>query len=256
MVISPIATEREHSLTTSSIPQRRDGALAGSRRRRFPVGKAAVVASLVCALGLAWVFRRPWFQGNLGVVDQGKVIRSAQPTSQLPRWVRDFHLQAVLNLRGGSPADWWYDAEVRTAQDSGLAYYDLPLSATRRPTRRQLLRLTDILERCPYPLLIHCKSGADRTGLATALYLMLRRGEPPERALGAFSVEYGHVPIGGTEHLHEPLDEYAAWLKANRLTHTAEWFRAWVKSDYRADDHPVDPPLLQPGPRTRRPSSM
>ena len=46
-------------------------------------------------------FERPLFQGNLGVVDAGKVIRSAQPTSQLPRWVDDFHLKSILNLRGG-----------------------------------------------------------------------------------------------------------------------------------------------------------
>jgi protein tyrosine phosphatase (PTP) superfamily phosphohydrolase (DUF442 family) len=207
---------------------------------------------VVCALGLVWEFRRPWFQGNLALVDPGRVIRSAQPTSQLPAWVRDFRIKSILNLRGGTPADWWYDAEVRTAQQSGLAYYDLPLSATRRPTRRELLLLIDILEHCPYPLLIHCKSGADRTGLASALYLMLRRGEPPDQAEGAFSIEFGHIPLGGTEHLHEPLDEYAAWLKANRLPHTAERFRAWVKNDYRAGDPSTDPPLWPTGPRARR----
>ena len=73
----------------------------------------------------------------------------------------------------------------RPTQD-GLSLYDLPLSATRRPARLELLRLIDVLERCPYPLLIHCKSGADRTGLASALYLMLQRGETPERAGAAF----------------------------------------------------------------------
>ena len=87
----------------------------------------------VCALGLVWEFRRPWFQGNLGIVDPGRVIRSAQPTSQLAQWVKDFQLKSILNLRGGSPADWWYEAEVRTARESGLSFYDLPLSATRRP---------------------------------------------------------------------------------------------------------------------------
>ena len=57
-----------------------------------------------------------------------------------------------------------------------MIYYDLPLSATRRPTRRELLQLIDLLETCSYPLLIHCKSGADRTGLASALYRLVRRG--------------------------------------------------------------------------------
>ncbi len=201
---------------------------------------------------MCWEFRRPWFLGNLGVVDPGLVIRSAQPTSQLDSWARDFGLHSILNLRGGSSSDWWYEAEIHRTLEHGLAYYDLPLSATRRPTRRQLLILIDLLAHCRYPLLIHCKSGADRTGLASALYLMVRRGEPPERALGAFSLEFGHVPFFGTEHLHEPLEEYASWLKTSRLSHTASRFRDWVRNQYRADDPPADPPMLQPGPCARR----
>jgi len=226
--------------------------ILSTRRCRFALGKTAAVVVLVAATSLCWVFRRPWFQGNFGVVDPGHVMRSAQPTDQLASWVRDFQISSILNLRGGSPADRWYDAEVRSARAHAVSYYDLPLSATRRPSRRDLLILIDLLERCDYPLLIHCKSGADRTGLASALYLMVRRGEPPERALRAFSVEYGHIPLFGTEHLHEPLNEYAAWLKTNRLAHTPERFRAWVKNDYRAEVLPADPDPLPPGPRARR----
>jgi protein tyrosine phosphatase (PTP) superfamily phosphohydrolase (DUF442 family) len=211
----------------------------------------AIVAALACSAGLAWELRRPWFHGNLGVVDPGRVIRSAQPTTELPTLIHEYHLGSILNLRGGSPADWWYEAEVKAARESGVAYYDLPLSATRRPTRRELLMLIDVLKRCSYPLLIHCKSGADRTGLASAIYRMVRLGEPPAHALGAFSIEFSHIPLGGTEHLHEPLDEYAAWLDGNQLKHTSERFRAWVKNDYRANDPSSDPPPLLPGPRAR-----
>jgi protein tyrosine phosphatase (PTP) superfamily phosphohydrolase (DUF442 family) len=204
------------------------------------------------ALGLCGVFRRPWFHGNLGIVDPGRVIRSAQPTTQLPQWIRAHQLRSILNLRGGSPADAWYDAEVKTARAAHVAFYDLPLSATRRPSRRDLLRLIDTINACPYPLLIHCKSGADRTGLATAVYLMIQRGESPERALRAFSLEHGHIPLGGPEHLHEPIDEYAAWLAARELPHTPERFRDWVKTSYEPAERSPDPPRLQPGPRPRR----
>ena len=246
--------EGERPLATYSATKRRDSAFACMKSFRNPLAKAAPVVVFLCALGLGvtWEFRRPWFQGNLGVVDPGKVIRAAQPTSQLAQWIKDFQIKSILNLRGGSPTDWWYEAEVRSARESGLSFYDLPLSATRRPTRLELLRLIDVLRQCPYPLLIHCKSGADRTGLASALYLMLKRGEDPEQAEGAFSIEFGHVPLGGTEHLHEPLYEYASWLKANGLPHTPERFRTWVKYDYRSADPPSDPPLCPTGPRARR----
>ena len=78
--------EREHPLATSSVTKRCDSAVR--RRDRASAsrsGRAAVVVVFVCALGLVWEFRRPWFQGNLGIVDPGRVIRSAQPTSQLSR---------------------------------------------------------------------------------------------------------------------------------------------------------------------------
>jgi hypothetical protein len=199
------------------------------------------------ALAACWVFRRPWFQGNLAIVDPGRVIRSAQPTTQLGRWIHDYQIRSILNLRGGSLEDWWYALEVKTARDWGVSFRDLPLIATRRPRRRELLALIDILDSCPYPLLIHCKSGADRTGLASAIYLLVRRGEPPKQALRAFSVEFGHVPIGGTEHLHEPLEEYAAWLKSQRLPHTPSRFRSWVENHYRSADDPVAVTVLPGG---------
>ena len=211
----------------------------------------AIPAALI-ALALCGVFRRPWFHGNLGIVDAGRVIRSAQPTTRLDEWIRVHQLRSILNLRGGGPADWWYDAEVKTAEVDHVAFYDLPLNATRRPSRRELLMLIDTLNTCPYPLLIHCKSGADRTGLASAVYLMIQRGERPERARQAFALEHGHIPLGGTEHLHEPIEEYAAWLEARGLPHSPERFRDWVKTQYEPADGSPDPPPLRPGPRPRR----
>ena len=252
MVSCRLATQTEHSLATSAFPIQRDSDCGGVPAHRFPAAKATVVVFVVCALSLTWVFRRPWFEGNLGVVDAGRVIRSAQPTSQLPFLITEHRLRSILNLRGGNPADSWYVAEVQTTQANDLAFYDLPLSATRRPNRRELLFLIDVFKRCPYPLLIHCKSGADRTGLASALYLMTRKGVSPEQAEGAFSLEFGHIPVAGTQHLHEPLREYADWLKSQRLPHTAERFRAWVKNDYRSSDPSIDPPLWPTGPRPRR----
>ncbi|MBV8488261.1 MAG: tyrosine-protein phosphatase, partial [Planctomycetaceae bacterium] len=197
----------------------------------------------------AWVLLRPVLSSNLGIVDPGRVIRAAQPTSRLGAIIKEHHLASILNLRGGSARDWWYAAEVRTAEKSGVSFFDVPLSATRRPSRRDLLVLIDFFDRCTYPLLIHCKAGADRTGLASAIYLMTQRSEPPRQAARSFSIYHSHLPIFGTERLHEPLDEYAAWLEAKSLQHTPARFRDWVRSEYRSDDPAVDPDLVVPGPR-------
>src|SRR4051812_7417619 len=187
------------------------------RPRRLRWLALGVVSALLVAATAT--FRNPLFHGNFGVVDAERVYRSAQPVEDLPRLIHRYGLQSILNLRGGSYENPWYAAEVRETRERGVDFYDLPMSATRRPHRRELLTLLDLFERCRYPLLIHCKSGSDRTGLAAALYRMSRGGESPERAIGAFSIHYGHVPVGGPEHLHEPLDEYRAWLESRRLTH-------------------------------------
>lgn len=209
--------------------------------------------ALVGACGFAAYFRRPLFEGNVGVVHPGLVFRSAQPTGdRLTSLAREHRLQTVLNLRGGTDDKSWYAAEVADARRLGLDFYDLPLSATTRPSRKHLLTVLDLLDRCRYPLLIHCKSGSDRTGLVAGLYLMSRKGVPPERAEEAFSLAFGHVPLLGTKRLHEPFDEYADWLRARDLPHTPARFRSWVEHEYRADDPLVAVRPLPPGPRADR----
>jgi hypothetical protein len=208
-----------------------------------------ILSTLILLLS-AYTFRRPWFHGNFGVVERGRVYRSSQPRGGLEALIRDYTLTTILNLRGGSTAEAFYADELRLTRELGVDFYDFPMSATRRPSRRELLMLLDLYQRCRYPLLIHCKSGSDRTGLASALYLMAGpRAVPPERAKRAFSLHYGHVGLGGTQSLHEPVDEYGGWLKAHRLAHTPERFRHWVEHDYASADAATTFTPLRPGPR-------
>jgi protein tyrosine phosphatase (PTP) superfamily phosphohydrolase (DUF442 family) len=186
----------------------------------------------LCTLA-AWYWRRPLFEGNFGVVDPGRVYRSAQPTESLPRWADRYGLASILNLRGGSVADSWYRAEKETAAEKGITYYDSPMQAGRRPSRRELLTLIRLFDQGPYPILVHCKKGADRTGLAVVIYRMTQLGEPPNQALNAFTLEHLHVPLFGPDKLHEPIREYAEWLRSSGVTHEPERFREWAREVYR-----------------------
>lgn len=217
------------------------------RRRRRRI--VAVGLLLLVALGAMVLFRNSLFHRNFGVVAAGLVYRSAQPKENLKSLADTYEVASILNLRGGGSSDAFYSDEVRLAIAQGIDFYDYPMSANRRPKRRDLLTLIDLFERCRYPLLIHCKSGSDRTGLASGLYLMVRSGTPPEKALNAFSLFYGHVPLFGPENLHEPFDEYAVWLKSKGLAHSPERLRDWVENDYRADDPVREIPPLRAGPR-------
>ena len=236
-----------------SLPRMSDP-LADERRSRFPhrLTRIALTVLVVPTVGLLVVFRHAWFTENFGEIDPGRAYRVAQPFGNLPDLITSRKLASVLNLRGGSIADSWYVDEVRATDTFGVDLYDLPMSATRRPKRRELLGLIDVINHCRYPLLIHCKSGADRTGLASALYLMLKKSERPRDALRAFSVEYGHFPIGGAQRLHEPINEYEAWLTREGLDHTPERFENWVKYQFESDDPFQSRPSIHPGPRMER----
>lgn len=213
-------------------------------------------ALLALGLGTTWVFRRPLFAGNVAVVDPGRLYRSAQPApADWPALLDRLQPASILNLRGGWMGDPWYAAEFELGDD-GKDVYDFPMSATKRPSRSELLTLLDLFDRCRYPLLVHCKSGADRTGLACGLYLMAKRGLPPEQAEAALSCEFGHIPLFGPEKMHEPFDEYAAWLAANGRTHTPEQLRDWVAREYRDDARRVTFQVLRPGPRPASPRPL
>ncbi len=58
------------------------------------------------------------------------------------------------------------------------------------PTQaRQLIALMQNAEK---PVLIHCKSGSDRTGLAAALYVAAIAKGNERKAEGQMSIAYGH----------------------------------------------------------------
>ena len=218
-----------------------------SRRRKRRIGAAIALGLTLIVLGA--VFHRPLLRGNVGTVAPGLVVRCAQPKGNLDDLLETYRPRSILNLRGGSYADGWYAAEVLAADRLGIDFYDFPMQATRRPSRLELLTLIDLMEHCRYPLLIHCKSGADRTGLAAAIYLLTRQGADPDRALGAFSIAFGHVPIGGPERLHEPIEEYRDWLATEGRSHRPGLFRDWVARHYRDEGEPGSIAPLTPGPR-------
>ena len=218
------------------------GDLSTGRGRLLAWVDALFVDHAILRLGFA----------NFATVAPGKLYRSNHPTpGRLARLSRRYGLKTVINLRGKTGNG--SDALTREmATRLGLGFIDMPISSRAAPPRDHILRLHAVLIGMPAPALIHCKSGSDRTGLVSGLYLMSRKGVDPERAEDAFSLYYGHVPLLGTRHLHEPFREYAAWLRSRQLAHTPERLRTWVASDYQADDDFAEIVPLPTGPRPRR----
>ena len=61
-----------------------------------------------------------------------------------------------------------------------------------------MTELVEFLRDAPKPLLIHCRAGSDRTGLACAIYVAARGGSYHD-AQEQLSLYYGHFPYFGSK---------------------------------------------------------
>ncbi len=157
--------------------------------------RAGVIAAglTACSIGAYWGVVQS--QGNFHTVEEGAFYRSAQlAKDELQKAVRDHGIRTILNLRGAHPGEPWYNDEVAISKALGVAHYDYGLSARRVVTDKQIGDLLGIIRHAPRPLLVHCKSGADRTGLVSALYRFAVEGKNKNEADAQLTVLYGHFP--------------------------------------------------------------
>ena len=135
------------------------------------------------------------FYPNFHTVVEGELYRSAQLSpSQLQAFVSEKRIASVINLRGSNPNEGWWLAETDYCREAGVIHLDFAWTNRNLPSREEL---RDFIEKCrttPQPILVHCRSGADRTGLACALYLHHIKHHEEADARECFSVRYGHIP--------------------------------------------------------------
>lgn len=81
-----------------------------------------------------------------------------------------------------------------------------------------------------YPALMHCKSGADRAGLMSAVYLAMHERRDADEAAAQLRLRYGHLRIGRTGVLDEIFRQYR-----RDAAETPMDFSTWVEQVYDAD---------------------
>jgi len=154
-----------------------------------------------------------------------RLYRSGQPTpAQLRRWARRHGIRTVVNLRGRHKFA-TYDQEVRACADLGLTHIDFPLDSRDAPQKDRLLRLLDEAEGFAYPILAHCKTGADRAGLFAAAFLHGVDGQPIDEAQRQLSLRFGHWRQSKTGILDFFFERYAAETGG-------DGFRQWIETTY------------------------
>jgi len=154
------------------------------------------------------------------------VWRSAQPSPRDIRRMAKAGLATIINLRGGRSHGAW-QLEKEAAERHGITIVDLVLRSREAPERASLLALPDFFDRLTYPVLAHCKSGADRAGLFAALYLLIREGASAERAMRELTLTKGHFRHAQTGILDAFLIAYRDEGEAK-----GKPFLTWVAEDY------------------------
>jgi protein tyrosine phosphatase (PTP) superfamily phosphohydrolase (DUF442 family) len=156
--------------------------------------------------------------------------RSAQLAPHHIRALARDGVRTIVNLRGerlcGS-----YWLERHACRRHGIELVDFKVRSRAAPSREELLAARSLFERIEYPMLMHCKSGADRVGLMSALYLFMREGVPLDQARNELSLRYGHFKHADTGILDYFFERY---LKDNARSPMP--FFEWVETVYDPDE--------------------
>ena len=111
------------------------------------------------------------------------------------------------NLRGPHTRSHYY-FEKKACDALGLRLVDISLSARNLVAPSVMLQLLDHFETIERPFVLHCKSGADRAGLASALYLIHIEGQSVAEARKQLSPRFLHFKFTSTGILDFLLDAY------------------------------------------------
>jgi len=163
-----------------------------------------ILFSLVCFV-LVWLgYIR--YEGNFHKIND-ELYRSGQLFDyNLPKYYKKYRFKTILNLRGKSNSK-WYEYEKKFAKEHNITLIDFGISDRKIQNIETMQKIVDIIENAKKPILIHCKAGADRTGLASALYLY---SIGDKRAESMLSLRYGHFPylISKTKAMDKSFENY------------------------------------------------
>lgn len=143
----------------------------------------------------AWRYSTFRISKNFAEVDPGKFYRSAQLTpDELQEVIDTYGIKTVVSLRGAPEHAPWFQPQVDVLKKNGVQFHALWWMAEYFPPKEEIIKYEDILEKGPYPILVHCRIGADRTGEATAIYAIQKMGQSKEEAIRKhLSFEFWHV---------------------------------------------------------------
>ena len=170
-------------------------------------------------------FLRVWFQ-NLHQISP-EMWRSNQPSPKhISAHASERGIKTIINLRGVSKKG-YYLLEKEACAQHGVTLVDYQMFSRDTPTPEKVNGAKELFERIEYPALMHCKSGADRAGIMSVLYMHFRQGLPIREALEQLSFKYLHIREGKTGMLDFFFETY---LEVEQETGMS--FSDWINGPY------------------------
>jgi protein tyrosine/serine phosphatase len=155
--------------------------------------------------------------------------RSSQPTPGGIRAMAERGVKTVINLRGERNCG-AYRLETKACEAAGIHLRSFIVRSRDAPDAAAVVAAQSLFADVEYPILIHCKSGADRVGLMSALYLIYCQAVPVDAARKQLDWRYGHFRQSDTGILDAFFDGYVDYNREHPIG-----FVDWVKTVYDRD---------------------
>lgn len=141
-----------------------------------------------------------------------EAFRSAQPTmEQLERYTKKYGIKTIINLKGEDPAGAYFLFEKEKCEELGLKLVNVGIKSRGIPHKEAILKAKNIFDDVEYPIWMHCKAGADRTGIYATLYQNFRKKIPVSETDQLKLIPFGHVKeskAGKVDHYFNTFKRY------------------------------------------------
>ena len=173
-------------------------------------------------------FLRAYFANHHDI--GGGMSRENQPSPKRIAKLASQGIKTIVNLRGESPKG-YYLLEKEACAAHNITLVDYRMYSRDTHSVESILGAKTLFDEIEYPAMMHCKSGADRTGIMGVLYRHYRMGDSIEAATEQLSRKYLHIREGKTGMLDFFFEDYLRYAAKTEIS-----FTDWVRSVYdRAD---------------------
>jgi protein tyrosine phosphatase (PTP) superfamily phosphohydrolase (DUF442 family) len=156
--------------------------------------------------------------------------RAAQPAPHQLRAIAKRGIKTIVNLRGERVCgSYWL--ERAACQRYGLKLVNYQVRSRAAPSKAELHGARQLFQSVEYPILMHCKSGADRAGLMSVMYDICVLNKPIAEAKRQLSWRFGHFSAADTGVLDAFFERY---LEDNTRHPIDFW--DWVDRVYDPDE--------------------